>query len=133
LTDDDSEPGVIACGVAGEDNAESMIRIERGAEVDGPKPTDGSRHGVFEYHCVRYPLVRGYSRQPLLDACRQLKSLYGLTAQHVGLFREGSEVADITCPLEVGAATTVWDHGVVKFAKYRPFDASRMNTQVAAE
>ena len=44
-----------------------MIRIELGAEIDGPKPTDGKRHGIFEYQAAGYPLVRGYSRQPLFN------------------------------------------------------------------
>jgi len=98
-----------------------MIEIVRGAEVDGPKGEAGPRrHGMWAYHAPGYPLVCGYSRQPLLDACRQLKSLYGLTAARVGLFREGSELADLSCPIEVGAATTVTerDKGTVKFEKY---------------
>jgi hypothetical protein len=37
-----------------------MIRIELGAEIDGPKRTNGRRHGVFEYHAVGYP----YPLQP---------------------------------------------------------------------
>jgi hypothetical protein len=100
--------------------AEIMIRIERGEEVDGPGPKAGRRHGVFAYHAPLYPLVCGYSRQPLLDACRQLKSLYGLTGERAGLFREGSEIADISCPIEAGAATTVKerDKGSVKFEAY---------------
>jgi hypothetical protein len=86
-----------------------MIRVIRGREVDGPEgEKDGKRrHGVFEYHALRYSLVCGYSRQPLLDACRQLKSLYGLTGGRVGLFREGRDTPDLSCSLEVGAATTV--------------------------
>jgi hypothetical protein len=101
-----------------------MIRIIRGAEIDGPKgEAGGHRHGVFEYHAAHadaYSLVCGFSRQPLLDACRQLKSLYGLAGERVGVFREESEVADISCPIEVGAATTVQepDRGVVRFGKY---------------
>lgn len=70
-----------------------MIRIELGAEIDGPKPTDGKRHGIFEYQAAGYPLVRGYSRQPLLDACRQLKSLYGLTETLVGSTRTSAPPA----------------------------------------
>jgi hypothetical protein len=98
-----------------------MIKIIRGTEVDGTKGQDGPRrHGIWAYHAPAYPEVCGYSRQPLLDACRQLKSLYGLTGARAGLFREGSEVADISCPIEVGAATTVKepDKGAVKFGKY---------------
>jgi len=67
-----------------------MIKIVKGAEVDGPRgEAGGKRHGVFAYHAdpELYPLVCGFSRQPLLDACRQLKSLYGVTGTPVGLFR----------------------------------------------
>jgi hypothetical protein len=102
-----------------------VIRIERGPELDGR--TDGKRHGIFEYHAPAYPLVRGYSRQPLLDACRQLKSLYGLTQSLAGLFREGSEIADISCPLEAGAATTVSESST-RFAKYQKFEAFQEKT-----
>jgi hypothetical protein len=64
-----------------------MIKIIRGAEVDGPKGQDGPRrHGMWAYHAPAYPEVCGYSRQPLLDACRQLKSLYGLSAERAGVF-----------------------------------------------
>ena len=101
-----------------------MIRIERGAEVDGPKGEGGPRrHGVWEYHVVAYPLVCGYSRQPLLDACRQFKSLYGLTAEIAGVFREGSEVEDVSCVIGKGALLTVSDpsNGKIRFAKFVPF------------
>jgi hypothetical protein len=97
-----------------------MIRIERGDETE-------KRRGVFEYHAadrVRWPRVCGESDQPLLDACRQLKSLYGVTAQAVHLFNRGSQVADITCSVEVGAATTVSDPekgGGPRLARYREF------------
>jgi hypothetical protein len=96
-----------------------MIQIILGEEVDGPK-RDKRGHGVFEYHAPRYPQVRGFSHQPLLDACRQLKSLYGVTAQAAGLFREGRDTPDIWCSVDVGAATTVSEPGTIRFAKYRP-------------
>jgi hypothetical protein len=103
-----------ACGVS--EAGAAMIRIIKGAEIDGR----GHRgRGVFAYQAPEYPLVRGFSRQPLLDACRQLKSLYGVNGQRVGLFREGRDTADISCPVEVGASTTVSDGGRgVRFAKY---------------
>ncbi len=106
-----------------------VIRIGLGAEVDGEGPRAGKRHGIFEYSCARYPLVRGHSRQPLLDACRQLKSLYAPTAQLAGLFREGRDTPDLMCSLDVGAATTVSepDNGEIRFAKYRAFDPARLN------
>jgi hypothetical protein len=97
-----------------------MIRIELGAEVDGPGEHAGHRHGIWHYHCVRYPEVCGYSRQPLLDSCRQLKSLYGLTAELAGLFREGRDTPDLSCAVEIGAATTAPErsNGGIKFEKY---------------
>jgi hypothetical protein len=63
-----------------------MIKIVKGAEVDGTRgEAGGKRHGVFAYHAdpELYPLGCGFSRQPLLDACRQLKSLYGVTGTHL--------------------------------------------------
>lgn len=106
-----------------------MIRIDLGAEVNGLGPKAGKRHGIFEYSCARYPLVRGYSRQPLLDACRQLKSLYAPTARLAGLFREGRDTPDLTCSFDVGAASTVSepDAGEIRFVKYRTFDPGRLN------
>ena len=105
-----------------------VLRIDLGAEVDGDGPRAGKRHGIFEYSCVRYPLVRGYSHQPLLAACRQLKSLYAPTAQLAGLFREGRDTRDLFCALDVGAATTVSepDSGDIRFVKYRAFDPARL-------
>jgi hypothetical protein len=85
-----------------------MIRIERGAEV-GP--------GIYEYQVWGYP-VFGKSRQPLLDACRQLKAIGVPTKTVAGIFRKGSMVADISCSVEVGALLTVSEaeKGRVKFA-----------------
>ena len=103
-----------------------MIRIELGAEIDGAGLQAGRGHGKFAYSCVRYPLVCGYSRQPLLDSCRQLKSLYAPTAELVGLFREGRSTPDLTCGLDVGAATTVSepDDRPIHFTKFREFDSA---------
>lgn len=92
-----------------------MIRIERGTEV-GP--------GIWEYHAPAYPSVFGKSRQPLLDACRQLKSILGEMYVRVGVFRDGSEVADISCTLKIGAATAVseTDRDGIRFVKFKKFD-----------
>jgi hypothetical protein len=98
-----------------------MIRIDLGPEVDGPLPTSTKRHGVFRYSCASHGSVEGFSRQPLLDACRQLKSLYGVTrTQQVGLYREGRDTPDLWCSVDVGAATTV-DETTMRFKKYQPF------------
>jgi hypothetical protein len=99
----------------------AMIRIERGAETAGPEDNPRyRRHGTWAYTCPQYPLVCGYSRQPLLDACWQLQTHYGVTHERVGLFRGGTDVADISCPIEAGAATMVSDpdKGTIRFVKY---------------
>jgi hypothetical protein len=108
----------LAPSISSGGQTDAMIRIIRGAEVDGPGgEAGGKRHGVFAYRADggQYPRVCGYSRQPLLDACRQLKSLYGVTVQRVGLFRDGKDTPDISCPVEVVAAPTVQES---RFAKY---------------
>jgi hypothetical protein len=97
-----------------------VIRIDRRAEV---------APGVWEYSVSGYPQIRGRSRQPLLDACRQLKSMGGLTDHNAGLFRRGMEVADIFCVVRVGAELTVSEPsgtGKVRFVKYRAFEADRI-------
>lgn len=101
-----------------------MIRIERGAEVSP---------GVFEYHCLAWPLVCGKSRQPLLDACRQFKTLYGLTKEAAGVFRNGSSAPDISCRIEVGASLTTSDPslGRISFVKFTPFEANIPPRKVA--
>jgi hypothetical protein len=91
------------------------IRIERGAEV-GP--------GVWEYSIPSLGLC-GKSRQPLLDSCRQIKSILGDTTHRTaGVFREGRDVPDISCPVEAGALITVSETSKERprFVKYREFD-----------
>jgi hypothetical protein len=56
---------------------------------------------------------------PLLDACRQIKAIIGNSTAQVLLFREGQNVADITCPVNAGAGLTVEDSDGVTFRKYR--------------
>jgi len=112
------------------------IKIIRGAEIDGPKGEAGPRrHGIFEYHCPTCPLVRGCSRQPLLDACRQLSALYGLTKETAGVFRQGSELADISCRVEDGAQLTVVEpsRGRIHFGKYVKFESSAWNDRSVDE
>jgi hypothetical protein len=62
-----------------------------------------------------------------LDACRQLKSMGGLTDYIAGLFRSGMEVADIFCVVREGAELTVSEPtgvGRARFIKYRALDAA---------
>jgi hypothetical protein len=90
-----------------------MIEIIRGAET---KP------GIWEYSVPSLGLC-GKSRQPLLDACRQIKRAGGGTAQCAGLFRDGMDTPDISCPVEAGAALTVEEtsHGSPRFRKFKPY------------
>jgi hypothetical protein len=90
-----------------------MIRVERGAEISP---------GVFAYAVPSLGLS-GQSRQPLLDACRQINSLLGPTGQLAGLFREGCWEWDIRCRVDVGAELTVKEEsaGGIRLAKHKPF------------
>jgi hypothetical protein len=90
-----------------------MIRVGRGDEIFP---------GVFAYTVSSLGLS-GRSRQPLLDACRQIKSLLGPTGQLAGLFREGHSEWDVRCRVDVGAELTVKEEsaGGIRFAKHKPF------------
>jgi hypothetical protein len=83
-----------------------MIRVERGAEISP---------GVYAYTPPSLG-VSGQSRQPLLDACRQIKSLLGPTGQLAGLFREGHSDWDTRCRVDVGAELTVKERALVESA-----------------
>lgn len=87
------------------------IRVERGAEV---------RPGVFAW---RVPVL-GLSRQPLLDACREIKSILGGTGSHAALFRPGRTHWDARCSVEWGAAHAVKEpsSGSIRFSKYKTFE-----------
>jgi hypothetical protein len=79
-----------------------MIRVSLGCEV---KP------GIWHYTVERYG-VEGRSRQPLLDACRQIKRMDESTAgQQIGLYREGRDKPDLFCMVGVGAGLTVDESG----------------------
>jgi hypothetical protein len=71
--------------------------------------------------------LSGRSHQPLLDACREIKSLLGPTAARAALFREGKTGWDISCSVEWGAAHTVGERssGGIKFEKYQPVPGRR--------
>ena len=90
-----------------------VIKVIRGAEVSP---------GMWAYAVPSLRLC-GRSRQPLLDACRQIKSILGGTGRRAALFREGRELADISCPVNVGAATAVKEGNGdgPRFAPYVPF------------
>jgi hypothetical protein len=101
-----------------------MIRIERGREV-GP--------GIFEYSIPSLQIC-GRSRQPLLDACRQIKRALSSTKSagvHAGVYREGKSQPDISCFVLDGADLTIFEpsNGKIKFAKFQEFDQSALKTK----
>jgi hypothetical protein len=91
-----------------------MIRVKRGAEI--------GRKGIYRYAVsIHGSLVEGVSREPLLDACRKIKSILGPTSQRVGLFREGRDEPDVTCDLNWGAGRTVRESPSLCFAAFKSF------------
>lgn len=82
-------------------------------------------HGVFEYTVPAYA-TGGSSRQPLLDACRQVKRLGADPKARIGLFRPGDVEPSLSCSVEVGAATTVREEPRIRFARYHEFDKDRV-------
>ena len=98
------------------------IRVNLGPEVTP---------GIWLYRVEGYAL-EGRSRQPLLDACRQLKSLGVDTDRAAGLFRSGRDKPDLSCSIRVGAATTVLedDRDRIRFGKFRPFTDIRAREAV---
>jgi hypothetical protein len=98
---------------ATDDGRPRMIRVERHEEV---------RPGFWRYTVPGFG-IEGRSRQPLLDACRQIRAILGETSQRAGLFREGRTEADISCSVNKGALLTVEDGPKgIRFRKYREFD-----------
>jgi hypothetical protein len=89
-----------------------MIKVEIVEEV--------KNRGLFKYR-VAGLLIEGRSRQPLIDACRQIKALLGPNDHPAGLFREGRSTPDISCKVEWGASHTVLEpsEGRIRFVKYR--------------
>jgi hypothetical protein len=87
-----------------------MIRVEVGKEV---KP------GIWAYHVEGYA-VEGRSRQPLLDACRQVKAAGGEPSERIGLFWNGKAEWALSCQVGVGAGLTVDESGP-RFVKWKPF------------
>lgn len=94
-----------------------MIRIDLGREV---------APGIFEYSIEGLGLD-GRSRQPLLDACRQIERALGSTKareSHAGLYRPGKDTADLHCVVSAGAGLTVSEpaSGRIRFSKFQKFD-----------
>jgi hypothetical protein len=98
-----------------------MIHIDLGNEV---------APGIFEYSIPSLALG-GRSRQPLLEACRQIKRAVEpteLAGERAGVFRDGKAEPDITCMVLKGAELTVAEpsNGKIHFTKFREFDSSAL-------
>jgi hypothetical protein len=89
-----------------------MIRIVRGSEVSP---------GLWEYTVPSLSLS-GRSRQPLLDACRQIKRAGGDPRTPAIIYREGVEYPDMSTTVGYGAGLTVseTDKGI-RFVKFKEF------------
>jgi hypothetical protein len=101
-----------------------MIRVERRNEV---KP------GVWEYS-VTGMAIFGHSSQPLLDACRQIQAILGDPChRQAGIYREGGDQPDMSCPVDVGAKYRVAEdtRRGPRFGKFEPFDPSVFKTKKA--
>jgi len=104
-----------------------MMRIERGREVSP---------GIWEYAVPELGL-NGKSRQPLSDACRQIKRALGPTKSagvRAGVYRPGHTEPAISCLVLAGANLTVSEpsRGNIKFVKFQEFDSSVFKTKEAA-
>lgn len=79
------------------------------------------KKGTWPYK-VGGRLMGGFSRQPLLDACRQLKAMGEPEAAPIGLFWLDSTVWSVRTTVGAGAALTVeeTDRGI-RFRRFRDF------------
>lgn len=94
----------------------TWIRVELGEEV----PPKVDRHGTVQWVWkVDQPALEGLSRQPLLDACRELKRIGVPPGVVCGLFRKGRDQPDLTCTVGSGAAVRVDEAGPL-FRKWAP-------------
>ena len=90
-----------------------MIRVER----------EEGENGQFNYLVVGFG-IRGKSRMPLFDACRELKRMGCAPAQEIGLFRAGRKVADLSTTVRCGANLTVEESANgngPRFRRYKEF------------
>jgi hypothetical protein len=94
-----------------------MTRVERGAVI---------RPEIWEYSVRGYPNICGRSRQPQLNACRQLRSMSGLTDHRARVFRDGSDLADISDVVRERLELTVSKPSEVSFFRYRALDAGSL-------
>ena len=93
-----------------------MINVILGSE---------KRPGVWSWECISPrdgKSYSGFSRAPLLDACRALKRAGENTLLEIGLFgKDGNDAPLIRTTIRTGASLTVSDKvGNCKFADWMP-------------
>lgn len=86
-----------------------MIKVER---------EEKGQDGRYRYTVPGYA-VEGLSREPLLDACRQLKSMGVDTGEEISLSRAGRSEWDLRTTVGKGASLTVVEGWSTIFRKYR--------------
>ncbi len=110
-----------------------MITVIIHDEVDGPARDAGRGHGKWFWVAwqdmpdnVARCLAQGFSRQPLLDACRAVK-LTGEADRHEEIVsrRSGSKTWDLKTTVGYGAGKTVIEEPSPHFENYRPGPTGR--------
>jgi hypothetical protein len=99
-----------------------MIKVEREeTSVDGK--------GIKWRWFVRgRPDLCGLSSEPLLDACRAVKSMGADPLEEIAIFRPGRAAWDMRTTVGYGASKTVRERrdGGVLFVDYVPFDPAKL-------
>ena len=82
-----------------------------------------ARNGRWEWRAEAAGgrVVRGRSRQPLLDACRVFKRMGVGPLEECGLFREGRSDWDLRTTVGFGAGLTVREDRGLSLERYREF------------
>lgn len=97
-----------------------MIEVER---EETAIPQEGPwKHQRWRWRVRGRPEIQGVSREPLLAACRALKSLGADPQTEIALFRPGRSIWDLRTTVGYGASRTVRDNdrGTV-VVKHTPF------------
>lgn len=92
-----------------------MIEVEREENATGTK---------CRWHVRGRPKICGLSSEPLLAACRALKSMGEPDSTQIGVFRPGKTFFDLKTTVGYGASKTVEEGQRVgpRFVNYRPFN-----------
>jgi hypothetical protein len=92
-----------------------MIEVEREEKAVGTK---------WRWHVRGRPKICGLSAEPLLAACRALKSMGELPSREIALFRPGKTFFDLKTTVGYGSGKTVREDQRTspRFVDYHPFN-----------